>query len=437
MERRRSRRPEPNRPFTDPNGDAAVFGVGADGDLLEVARDTTTGDWGTTDITAVGTGAPKNLLCATPTVDPEGNLMSVFGLSGNDLVQFTRSANAGVWGTTDITSIGANVPANLPCEQPYVDPNGDLSVFALSGGDVDQIARDVQTAKWTTTDITQVNTGIPQFSHCPIPILDPSGDLSVLGVDAGGDLVEVARNPSTYVWFLADITSLGSGVPKSLQCATPFVDPDGSLSVFGVSDGDLLDVARNPSTYRWVSTDITSTGADVPQFTNSCPTPFTDPDGEMSVFGLTPAGDLVEVSRDKTTGTWSSQDITANVTPTPTSPGSSGTVTTPPATRKRAVRAQLRFRWKYAGDRTRVLSIKARGLPHDGRVTVRCRGHHCPRPSARSASTARVGRLWKAITKQALTAGDRETFTITAPGLAAERIELVIRDHRRPLAKLL
>jgi len=36
-----------------------------------------------------------------------------------------------------------------------------------------------------------------------------------------------------------------------------------------------------------------------------------------------------------------------------------------------------------------------------------------------------------------LRAGDRETITITAPRRTAERIELLIRDRRAPVAKLL
>jgi hypothetical protein len=115
-----------------------------------------------------------------------------------------------------------------------------------------------------------------------------------------------------------------------------------------------------------------------------------------------------------------------------------GTVSTPaPPARARRIKAKLLISWRYSGNTTRLLGIKARGLPHDAKISIRCTGHGCPRHSARTAKATRVKRLWSALAGEVLGAGDREVFTITAPGRSPERIEVLIRDDKGPLAKVL
>jgi hypothetical protein len=113
-----------------------------------------------------------------------------------------------------------------------------------------------------------------------------------------------------------------------------------------------------------------------------------------------------------------------------------GTVSTPPA-RRHHVRAKLLIVWRYTGAQTRLLEIEARHLPRHARVAVRCHGPGCPRPQARTAAAARVRHLWRSLTQELFTAGERETFTITAPGLLPERLELRIRDGAGPVWKRL
>jgi hypothetical protein len=105
--------------------------------------------------------------------------------------------------------------------------------------------------------------------------------------------------------------------------------------------------------------------------------------------------------------------------------------------RRHHVKAKLVIRWQYDGRHTRLLSITSRDLPRDAHITTRCLGRGCPRPSRRSASASAVRGLWRALTRQVFTAGDRETFTIAAPGLLPERSELLIRKGARPIAKVL
>ena len=115
-----------------------------------------------------------------------------------------------------------------------------------------------------------------------------------------------------------------------------------------------------------------------------------------------------------------------------------GTVSTPvPRRHAHHLKATLVISWTYSGARTRLVSVKVHHLPRDARISVRCTGPRCPRPSARAASSQHAGQLWKALAGQALTAGDREIFTITAPGFGPDRTELLIRNDAGPVAKRL
>jgi hypothetical protein len=113
-----------------------------------------------------------------------------------------------------------------------------------------------------------------------------------------------------------------------------------------------------------------------------------------------------------------------------------GTITTPVA-RRHHVRAKLKIVWRYTGAHTRLRSVKARNLPRDAHVSIRCDGPDCPRPVARATSARHVRSLWKALSREVFTAGDRVIFTFTAPGRLPERIELVIRKDAKPVAKRL
>jgi len=115
----------------------------------------------------------------------------------------------------------------------------------------------------------------------------------------------------------------------------------------------------------------------------------------------------------------------------------SGIVSTrAPRRHARRVKAKLVIGWRYSGARTRLLHVKALDLPRHAHIAVHCRGRGCPRHSTRTASAAHLRRLWKALSRQVLRAGDRETFTIIAPGRSPERIVLTIRADAGPVAKL-
>ncbi len=90
------------------------------------------------------------------------------------------------------------------------------------------------------------------------------------------------------------------------------------------------------------------------------------------------------------------------------------------------VHARLVIGWIWRGDHTRVYRIQVRRLPRGGSVTLRCRGRGCPR-RALEARPRRRRRLFGSLYGHVFRAGDRLVFTIRAPGLISERVELRIR----------
>jgi hypothetical protein len=122
---------------------------------------------------------------------------------------------------------------------------------------------------------------------------------------------------------------------------------------------------------------------------------------------------------------------------TTSQPGTGTVSAPPPPVGDNRVKTKLLIKWRYSGRGTRLLSVTALGLPRDASVSVGCSGHGCPRQRVRTVSAAHVKGLWKALAREVFKAGDRETFTIAAPGLTSEQIELVIRRGKGPIAKVL
>lgn len=115
----------------------------------------------------------------------------------------------------------------------------------------------------------------------------------------------------------------------------------------------------------------------------------------------------------------------------------SNPVVTPVPGRRGEVRARLITKWHWNGARTRLDSITGRSVPANGRITVRCQGHGCPRLRMTRASGRLAAKLWHALLGRAFTANDRLQVTIAAPRRRAERIEFDIRNNQLPLARLL
>lgn len=114
----------------------------------------------------------------------------------------------------------------------------------------------------------------------------------------------------------------------------------------------------------------------------------------------------------------------------------SNPVLTPKPRNRHVVQTRFRIRWHWHGTRTQVLRIAVAHLPRSAHVAVRCAGRSCPRLHVRSVSAARIGWLLSALRGLRLHAGDRLLLTVSAPRRGTERIELKIRNGRKPAARV-
>lgn len=110
-------------------------------------------------------------------------------------------------------------------------------------------------------------------------------------------------------------------------------------------------------------------------------------------------------------------------------------VTTPVLRGRRAVHAQFTIAWRWNGSHTRLVSISARRVPRGSYVRFSCVGKRCPQLG--SAHAAHLKKLLRRLDGRVFTAGDTVLIRVTRPGRKAERIKLVIRRDKIPLARLL
>jgi hypothetical protein len=104
---------------------------------------------------------------------------------------------------------------------------------------------------------------------------------------------------------------------------------------------------------------------------------------------------------------------------------------------RRGVKAQFVISWRWLDRTTTLRSIGVRGLPRAGHVSVSCAGRGCPKLTVASVTAPRVKRLLAALGGKRFSVGDTLLITVSAPHRRTERIELRIRDNRRPRARLL
>lgn len=110
---------------------------------------------------------------------------------------------------------------------------------------------------------------------------------------------------------------------------------------------------------------------------------------------------------------------------------------TPVPRGRRAVHAHFNLYWRWNGSATRLDRVVVVGLPRDARVSAGCAGRGCPRLRVRSEQARRIGALLAALRGMRFRAGDRLLLTVSAPRRIVERIEVLIRDGRKPTARLL
>jgi hypothetical protein len=104
---------------------------------------------------------------------------------------------------------------------------------------------------------------------------------------------------------------------------------------------------------------------------------------------------------------------------------------------RHGIRARFYLGWNWSGPVTRLDSAAARGLPRSARVSISCRGKHCPALHRRAATGARaIHRLLRSLRGRRFHAGDRLLIDVRSGRRRPERIELRFRRGRMPLARL-
>jgi hypothetical protein len=145
---------------------------------------------------------------------------------------------------------------------------------------------------------------------------------------------------------------------------------------------------------------------------------------------------------------WSDQDLGGSVArvaaPAPPPPPATPVQTIPvPApvpvsTGPGRIHAKIVIAWTWIRVRTRLVHIRFGHLPRGARITLSCRGPHCPRlPAVLHAPRARkrppLKRAVKALDGLTFHAGDRVHLTITASGFRPKRVIVKIRDGKLPV----
>jgi hypothetical protein len=127
-------------------------------------------------------------------------------------------------------------------------------------------------------------------------------------------------------------------------------------------------------------------------------------------------------------------------TPTPVHPAPATQTLPVPAPALRSkhgrVRAKVFLSWTWNHARTRLHGVRVRGVPHNGRISIRCAGKGCPE-TATTARYKHLNRFLRSLDGRVYRAGDVLTITVSAPGKQSERIAVRIRDGALPVARLL
>lgn len=415
--------------------------------------------------------------------NPDGTVAS------NDGWSTFGTAQAGVSASTQcgpgspmvaLVSDAAPVAGSTVVGLQYTAPSGSV----LSGGSVD-VNLDA--------DGTGITNGGYNGAEGQSGVLGPA-----LGFDAGNVIAQcVDGNPQAFAPCSNGTDDLAGAVAIPDRGGGVWVE----AACGGISSADCNSGGRNGAwaQARLISSDLLLTNGSTPQatnFTGSVLQPnasgtahlvFTASDpGGPGVYQVTAAidgtpvysgtpdtngGQCVATATDSATGPWmfdyAQPCRTTEVVdiPIPTAGVSNGAheltvtetdaarntstvfdqtisisnpqTTTPKPPGRGSLHAQFVIKWHWRGRTTEVVRIRVKHLPGNARVTVHCVGRHCPRLGASARGIRRVAAMLHKLDGRRLRAGQSLRLTVTAPHHKPERISVVMRDNREPLATLL
>lgn len=254
------------------------------------------------------------------------------------------------------------------------------------------------TAKLIASDLLLTNGSTPQAANFSGSVLQPNAS-------GTAHLVFTATDPSGpgvyQVSAAIDGTPVYTGTPDTNggECVATGTDPATGSWMFGYAQPcrttEVVDIPVPTTGVADGAHELTATVTDA---AHNSSTVF---DQSISV----------------------SNPVTTTTTPKPAGPGS--------------LHAQFVIKWHWLRAATEVRKIRVAHLPGNARVTVRCVGKHCPRLRARARGIRRVGAMLDKLVGRHLRPGQSLLLAVTAPQHTPERIALVIRYNRKPLAKLL
>jgi hypothetical protein len=236
-----------------------------------------------------------------------------------------------------------------------------------------------------------------------------ASDVSPAGQDFSGTALQRGARGTAHVVFTAEdpngpgVYSVSAAVGGHVVWSGQPNDNGGACIAAGTDGGALMFDSAQPC--------LTSETVDVPVPTRSLP----DGRHELAISVTDAAANTSTVlDREITTSN-------PRATPAP----------------KRGIRTRFYLGWDWNGPVTRLDSASTRRLPRHGRVVISCLGHRCPTLRHRTATGARaVHRLLRSLRGRRFHAGDRVFIVVRSERRRPERIELLFRRARMPVARL-
>ncbi len=155
---------------------------------------------------------------------------------------------------------------------------------------------------------------------------------------------------------------------------------------------------------------------------------------QLTAFWIGADDNIWEASGNE--NSWSGPSSVGPLVAYPSSQSSPVRVSSPARSGRHALHVRIVMGWTWHGEHTRLKSIRFVRFPRRGVLRVRCQGRGCPR-RAELARRRTLRRTIKALERRTYRAGQRLTFVLSAPGLAAERVEVRIQSGALPRVRLL
>ncbi len=300
------------------DGQLVAFARGSGGDVVEFARDTSTGQWVAYDLSAIYGLAQANGPVA-PYTDPDyGSEPIAFAQGlGGDVLQYVRPGGPGVaWRWLDLSApfgLGTTAAPVVPWTDA-VYSNSLVAMTVASNGDAVNISRSTSGGTWQRYDLSAA-FGVSKFSGPLLPYTDPDygSELIAFGGAPAGHVIQLTRKTAGGTWSQVDLTAAFGAPTVNSSGVVPYTDPNygSSLIAFAVSTGgDVLTFARQTQGGAWNSYDLSSAFG-LPR-TGGPVEPATDPaSGELLAFYPAGNGDVIEAQRNGAGGVWSASDLSA------------------------------------------------------------------------------------------------------------------------------